>query len=143
MVGKDILWFHTVIWLSLLLAADLDLPKQVFAHGFFTIDGQKISKSLGNVITPKEFIDKYGVDGARYLIISAAPFGDDRDIKRDWTSTGAGYIPCPHCLARLMEEEKLVMEVEDKCILSRLEKDILIQQIRSSNNETVSEITNS
>ena len=67
----------------------------------------------------------------------------DRDIKRDWTSTGAGYIPCPHCLARLMEEEKLVMEVEDKCILSRLEKDILIQQIRSSNNETVSEITNS
>ena len=66
-----------------------------------------------------------------------------RDIKRDWTSTGAGYIPCPHCLARLMEEEKLVMEVEDKCILSRLEKDILIQQIRSSNNETVSEITNS
>ena len=83
LVGKDILWFHTVIWLSLLLAADLDLPKQVFAHGFFTIDGQKISKSLGNVITPKEFIDKYGVDGARYLIISAAPFGDDRDIKRE------------------------------------------------------------
>lgn len=80
LVGKDILWFHAVIWQSLLLAAGIDLPKTIFAHGFFTVDGQKMSKSLGNVISPKQLVDKYGVDGARYLVISAYPFGDDGDI---------------------------------------------------------------
>ena len=80
LVGKDILWFHTVIWCALLKAADLPLPKQVFAHGFFTINGQKMSKSLGNVISPQELVDRYGVDGARYLLLSAFPFGDDGDF---------------------------------------------------------------
>lgn len=83
LVGKDILWFHTTVWFSLLLAAELPLPKQVFGHGFFTINGQKISKSLGNVIKPKEFVDRYGVDAARYLIITAATFGEDGNIKRE------------------------------------------------------------
>lgn len=80
LVGKDILWFHTVIWQALLLAAGIALPKAVFAHGFFTIDGAKMSKSLGNVISPKELVERYGVDAARYLLISAYPFGDDGDI---------------------------------------------------------------
>lgn len=80
LVGKDILWFHAVIWQALLIAAGIELPKTVFAHGFFTIDGQKMSKSLGNVITPKQLIDRYGVDGARYLVISAVSFGSDGDI---------------------------------------------------------------
>lgn len=80
LVGKDILWFHTVIWCALLKAAGLELPKQVFAHGFFTINGQKMSKSLGNVISPQELVDRYGVDGARYLLLSAFPFGDDGDF---------------------------------------------------------------
>ena len=79
-MAKDILWFHAVIWEALLLAADLPLPKNIFAHGFFTIDGQKMSKSLGNVITPKQLVEKYGVDGARYLMISAVTFGSDGDI---------------------------------------------------------------
>jgi methionyl-tRNA synthetase len=79
-MAKDILWFHAVIWEALLLAAGLELPKIVFAHGFFTVDGQKMSKSLGNVITPKQLADKYGVEGARYLIISACSFGSDGDI---------------------------------------------------------------
>lgn len=79
-VGKDIIWFHTVIWCALLLAADIPLPKVVFGHGFLTLAGQKISKSLGNVITPKELIDKYGVDGTRYLMATAATFGEDRNI---------------------------------------------------------------
>lgn len=87
LVGKDILWFHTVVWFSLLLAADLPLPKTVFGHGFFTIDGQKISKSLGNVIAPAEFVKRYGMDGARFLIITAAPFGDDGDIKTEELDT--------------------------------------------------------
>ena len=80
LVGKDILWFHTVIWQAILIATDIPLPKTIFAHGFFTIDGAKMSKSLGNVISPQELVEKYGVDGARYLVVSAYPFGSDGDI---------------------------------------------------------------
>jgi len=80
LIGKDILWFHTVIWQALLIAAGIELPKKIFAHGYFTIDGQKMSKSLGNIISPKQLVDRYGVDGARYLLISAYPFGSDGDI---------------------------------------------------------------
>jgi len=80
LVGKDILWFHAVIWPALLLAAELPLPKKIFAHGFFTIDGKKMSKSLGNVISPDDLIKKFGVDGARYLMLSEFSFGIDGDI---------------------------------------------------------------
>lgn len=80
LMAKDILWFHAVIWEALLIAAGIDLPKKVFAHGFFTVEGLKMSKSLGNVITPKQLVDRYGVDGARYLMISAVSFGSDGDI---------------------------------------------------------------
>ena len=80
LIGKDILWFHTVIWQALLLAAEVELPKTIFAHGFFTVNGQKMSKSLGNAISPKQLVDRYGVDGARYLILSAYQFGSDGDI---------------------------------------------------------------
>lgn len=83
-VGKDIVWFHSVIWQALLIAAGIELPKNIFAHGFFTIDGQKISKSLGNVIAPQQLIDRYkNTDGVRYLLLTAYPFGDDGDISWD------------------------------------------------------------
>jgi len=80
LLGKDIIWFHAVIWQALLLAAGLDLPKIVFAHGFFTIDGQKISKSLGNVIAPGDLVARYSADGTRYLLMSAYHFGNDGDL---------------------------------------------------------------
>lgn len=80
LIGKDILWFHSVIWQAMLIAANIKLPNTIFAHGFFTVNGQKMSKSLGNVIRPKELIDKYGVDGTRYLLISACTFGSDGNI---------------------------------------------------------------
>jgi methionyl-tRNA synthetase len=80
LMAKDILWFHAVIWPALLLAADLPLPKTLFAHGFFTINGQKMSKSLGNVISSQELIDQFGVDGTRYLLMSEYPFGNDGDL---------------------------------------------------------------
>lgn len=79
-VGRDILWFHTVIWCALLKAANISLPKRVFAHGFFTINGQKMSKSLGNVISPKELVEKFGTDATRYLLLSEFPFGQDGDF---------------------------------------------------------------
>ncbi len=83
LMAKDIVWFHAFIWPALLLAAGLGLPKTVFAHGFFTINGQKMSKSLGNVIAPSELIEKYGRDGARYLLLSAYTFGNDGDLALD------------------------------------------------------------
>lgn len=82
-LAKDIIWFHAFVWQALLLAADLPLPETIFAHGFFTINGQKMSKSLGNVIAPSELVEKYGVDGARYLLLSAYQFGNDGDLSME------------------------------------------------------------
>ncbi len=83
LVGKDILWFHAVIWPAMLLAIDEELPKEIFAHGFFTINGQKMSKTLGNVIKPEDLVNKYGVDGTRYVLLTAFPFGEDGDFSWD------------------------------------------------------------
>ena len=82
LIGKDILRFHAIIWPSLLLALDLPLPKKLYAHGFFTINGQKMSKSLGNVIDPEEFTKTFGADATRWLIVSGFPFGQDGDISQ-------------------------------------------------------------
>ncbi|MFA4818549.1 MAG: methionine--tRNA ligase [Patescibacteria group bacterium] len=80
LMAKDILWFHAVIWPALLLAAELPLPQTIACHGFFTIDGQKMSKSLGNVIDPNDLVKEFGVDAARYLLLSQIPFNSDGDI---------------------------------------------------------------
>lgn len=80
LMAKDILRVHGTIWPGLLLALNIDLPKKLFIHGFFTINGQKMSKSLGNIIWPEELVKKFGVDGTRYLLISIAYFGQDGDI---------------------------------------------------------------
>ena len=79
-IGKDILWFHTVIWPAILLSISLPLPKKVLAHGFFTIEGKKMSKTLGNIIRPKELQEIFGVDATRVLVISAFPLDTDGDI---------------------------------------------------------------
>lgn len=79
-VGKDILRFHAVYWPAFLMAADLPLPKRLFAHGWWTKDGEKISKSLGNVIDPVELIDTYGVDPTRFFLMSEVAFGNDGDF---------------------------------------------------------------
>ncbi len=80
LMSKDILRVHATIWPAMLLALGLPLPKEIFVHGFFLVEGQKMSKSLGNVITPSSLIDRYEVDGTRYLLLSATPFGHDGDI---------------------------------------------------------------
>ena len=80
-IGKDILKFHAIYWPAMLLGAKIKIPNQLAVHGFFTVEGQKMSKSLGNIIRPKELIEKFGVDGTRYLILSQFPFGEDGDIK--------------------------------------------------------------
>lgn len=80
LLGKEILWFHTVIWQAMLLSANLPLPKKTYIHDFYTIDGQKMSKSLGNTIPPKEMVDLFGTDGARYLIARSFPNNGDVDV---------------------------------------------------------------
>jgi methionyl-tRNA synthetase len=76
-IGKDITRFHTVYWPAFLMAADLPLPKQVFAHGFLTVKGEKMSKSLGNVLDPMVLAAHYGVDALRYFFLREVPFGRD------------------------------------------------------------------
>lgn len=83
-VGKGINWFHSVIWPSLLLALELPLPKKVYVHGHYNVEGKKMGKSLGNVISPQELIDKYGVDGTRYLLAASMPYADDSDVSFKW-----------------------------------------------------------
>jgi len=78
LMSKDILRVHTTIWAAMLLSLELPLPEKIFIHGY--INGQKMGKSLGNVIAPADLIKKYGVDATRYLIMSATVFGHDGDI---------------------------------------------------------------
>lgn len=80
LMAKDILWFHAIIWPAMLKAAELSLPKKVAAHGFFTVDGQKMSKSIGNVIDPNDLVQEFGVDAARYLVMAELPFASDGDV---------------------------------------------------------------
>lgn len=82
-VGKDIIKFHCIIWPAMLLAAGIEPPKQVVANGFFTINGQKISKSLGNAIDPFDLTKKYGEDGLRYFLFREIPFGQDGDFSEE------------------------------------------------------------
>ncbi|MBR72501.1 MAG: methionine--tRNA ligase [Rhodospirillaceae bacterium] len=77
MVGKDILRFHAVYWPAFLMSAGIEPPQRVFAHGWWTNEGQKISKSLGNVIDPEVIVRKYGVDAVRYFLLREVPFGND------------------------------------------------------------------
>lgn len=81
LMAKDILKFHAIYWPAMLMAAGVELPKKIFAHGFFSIDGKKMSKSLGNVIDPNDLVSTFGVDAARYLLLTQFPFGQDGDIK--------------------------------------------------------------
>jgi methionyl-tRNA synthetase len=79
-VGKDIVRFHCVYWPAFLAAAGIDVPKRVFAHGWWTVEGQKMSKSLGNFIAPQHLVDQYGVDAVRYFMLRELPFGSDGDF---------------------------------------------------------------
>jgi len=80
LLGKDNSWFHCVYWPAFLKSAGLKLPKTVFVHGFLQFNGQKISKSLGNAISPKILVGKYGADSIRYFVCRQFPFGDDGDF---------------------------------------------------------------
>ena len=81
-VGKEIFRFHAVIWPAMLLAAGLPLPRKVFAHGWWTVEGKKMSKSAGNFIDPQEITLEFGVDAFRYFLLREMPFGNDGDFSK-------------------------------------------------------------
>ncbi len=80
MIGKDIIRFHAVYWPAFLMAADLPVPKRIYAHGWWTVEGQKMSKSLGNAVDPHMLVEKYGLDQLRYFLLREVPFGNDGDF---------------------------------------------------------------
>ena len=83
LIGKDITKFHAVYWPAMLLAGDLPLPEHIYAHGFITVEGQKISKSLGNVIDPNQLALEYGADAVRFYLLASTPFDQDGDFARE------------------------------------------------------------
>ncbi|TLD82397.1 methionine--tRNA ligase [Helicobacter sp. MIT 11-5569] len=82
-VGKDILRFHAVYWPAFLMSLELPLPKHIAAHGWWTKDGAKMSKSIGNVVNPKEIVEAYGIDTFRYFVLREVPFGQDGDFSQN------------------------------------------------------------
>lgn len=131
LMSKDILRVHTTIWAAMLLSLELPLPETIFIHGYFQINGQKMGKSLGNVIAPADLIKKYGVDATRYLIMSAAVFGHDGDIS--WEkfdekynadlANGLGNLTAR--LSNLIEKNSLKLELKinsDKKLTKQYEK---------------------
>lgn len=80
LVGKDILTTHAVYWSTMLMALEQPLPKTIFAHGWWTVDGEKMSKSRGNVVDPNQMVDQFGADAFRYFLLREVPFGQDGDF---------------------------------------------------------------
>ncbi len=88
-IGKDIIRFHAAIWPAMLLSLNLPLPKQLYVHGFITMNGEKMSKSIGNVVAPQEILAKYGTDPFRYYFLRHIPSYEDGDFS--WDAFEASY----------------------------------------------------
>ena len=80
LIGKDILRFHAVYWPALLMAAELELPRHIFVHGYLLMEGEKMSKSLGNVLDPFAVIERFGADALRFYVLREVPFGQDGSV---------------------------------------------------------------
>ncbi|HSX46323.1 MAG TPA: methionine--tRNA ligase, partial [Candidatus Saccharimonadia bacterium] len=88
-IGKDIIRFHAAIWPAMLMSLGVALPKQLYVHGFITVEGKKMSKSLGNVVAPADIVEKYGVDAFRYFFLRHIPSYEDGDFS--WARLEAAY----------------------------------------------------
>ncbi len=87
LIGKEIFRFHAVIWPAILMALNVELPQKVYAHGWWTVNGEKMSKSRGNIINPVEIVNNYGLDAFRYFIFREVPFGQDGDFSIEMFKT--------------------------------------------------------
>ncbi len=83
LIGKEIVWFHSILWPAMLMAADLKPPRRIYAHGWWTMNAEKLSKSKGNVIYPDDITETFGVDALRYFMLREVPFGQDGDFSHD------------------------------------------------------------
>jgi methionyl-tRNA synthetase len=136
LLAKDILKFHTIYWPAVLKEVGYKVPDEEFIHGFFTIDNQKMSKTLGNVIDPNEIVKKFGVDGARYLMLSQFPFGQDGDVKESKfvekynadLANGLGNL-----VSRVLT---LTAKINLKVLNARPDKDILNRTKQARDNYT-------
>lgn len=128
MIGKDILRVHATIWPIILMYLEMELPKELFTHGHILSGGKKMSKTLGNTIKIEEMIEKFGVDGTRYLLISAGTFGDDIDITMERMvekynadlANGLGNLVSR--VAKLSEKEDSLKIKEEKVDWKKYEK---------------------
>ena len=130
-IGKDIVKFHAIYWPAMLLSAELKLPKSIFVHGFINVGGQKMSKSLGNVINPFELVKKYGVDAVRYYLLREILPTEDGDFtfekfEQRYNSDLAGGIG--NFVARTLGISSKILnfkfEILNKCSNSKLSKQI-------------------
>lgn len=83
LIGKDVLWFHSLIWPAILLAADIELPQSIFVHGFINVGGEKLAKSRGVTVDPLEIIETYGADALRFFLLREIPFGEDGNFSEE------------------------------------------------------------
>ena len=128
LMAKDIGRVHSTIWLGILLALGYELPKTIFIHGYFTVDGKKMSKSLGNIVDPNKIKEKYGLDALRYYLFRDTPFGEDGDfsekalISRYNSELADSLGNLVNRVLVLIEKnfDGLVPEAEKKDILSEL-----------------------
>ena len=88
-IGKDIIRFHAVYWPAFLMSAGVAVPKRVFGHGFLYNRGEKMSKSVGNVVDPFVLVKDYGVDPIRYFLLREVPFGQDGNYSREASCSGS------------------------------------------------------
>ena len=134
LLGKEILWFHTVIWQAMLLSAKISLPKKTYTHSFYMIDGQKMSKSIGNVISPQQLIELFGVEGSKYLIVRSFPSENDSDVginrfKEKYNADLANNLGnLVSRVAKLAEgqktsEEELIFDDEFETLINNLKLD--------------------
>jgi len=135
MVGKEIVRFHAIIWPAILMALGLQLPKKVYGHGWLLFDGDKMSKSKGNVVDPIILIDRYGVDAFRYYLLSEVPFGNDgtyslelflNRINTDLVNLYGNLVRRTFSMARqyfdsLIGNPKIIVKCEDEDFLKLIE----------------------
>lgn len=138
-IGKDIVRFHAVYWPAFLMSAGIDLPKTIFAHGFINVQGVKMSKSLGNVLSPDGLVKIYGLDAIRYLLMREIPHGQDGNFSHDHAiqrinadlANGLGNLAqrtlsmiYKNCDARIPAVDVSDFTAEDKALLEKTYTDL-------------------